>query len=172
MKQNKQSKEHDSSTDKEVDAGDSGNSESTNTDQMFARLQQLIDIAERADLASARIREGDLEIEISRTTTHHVGTAPALVNAPMQSLVTENETGDDIIRSPMPARFYRSPAPDEPPFVEVGDSVSAGASIATLEVMKTYNDVDAPFDCEILEILVEDGQAVEFNQALFRVRQS
>ncbi len=171
MKQNKQSKEHDSSDDTEVNAGESDNSE-FDTDQMFARLQQLIDIAERADLASARIRDGDLEIEISRTTTYHVGAAPALVNPPMQSLVTENETGDDIIRSPMPARFYRSPAPDEPPFVEVGDSVSAGASIATLEVMKTYNDVEAPFDCEILEILVEDGQAVEFNQELFRVRQS
>lgn len=171
MKQNKQSNEPDSSTDTKATVEERDNSE-LDSEQMFECLQQLIEIAERADLATARIRNGDLEIEISRTTTHHVGTTPILENATMHSLVTENETGDDIIRSPMPARFYRSPAPDEPPFVEVGDSVSAGTSIATLEVMKTYNDVDAPFDCEILEILVEDGQAVEFNQALFRVRQS
>ena len=98
--------------------------------------------------------------------------APAVTGPPAQTLVTENESGDDIIRSPMPARFYRSPAPDEPPFIEVGDSVSAGDPIATLEVMKTYNDVEAPFDCEILEIFIEDGGAVEYNQPLFRVRRN
>lgn len=164
MNKNDKSKEQDSTTDPEV-----------NSDPLLDRLEQLISIADQADLASVRVRDGEIEIEISRTTTvQQVATAPALTGPPTQTLVTDIEsgTGDDVIRSPMPARFYRSPAPDEPPFIEVGDSVAAGESIATLEVMKTYNDVEAPFDCEILEIFIEDGEAVEYNQPLFRVRQN
>lgn len=161
MKQKKQTEKVDSSADKE-----------TTPDPLLQRLEQLIAIAEQADLATVRIREGEVEIEISRGTAQPMPIAPPITSAAAPTLVTENEAGDDIIRSPMPARFYRAPAPDEPPFIEVGDTVTAGASLATLEVMKTFNDVEAPFNCEILEILVEDGAAVEYNQSLFRVRQT
>ena len=82
-----------------------------------------------------------------------------------------DQEGIAYISAPMPSRFYRSPAPDEPPFVEIGDTVSAGEPVAVLEVMKTYNPVEAPFNCEILEILAEDGDAIEYSQALFRVKQ-
>lgn len=162
MKQKKQSEKVDSSADTEVIP-----------DPLLQRLEDLIAIAEKSDLATARIRDGEVEIEISRTTAQSV-VSPALANSntAAPTLVTENAAGGDIIRSPMPARFYRSPAPDEPPFIEIGDTVTAGASLATLEVMKTFNDVEAPFNCEILEILVEDGEAVEYNQPLFRVRQT
>ena len=162
MNKNDKSKDQDSTADAEA-----------NSNSLIDRLEQLISIAEQSDLATIRVREGEVEIEISRATTvQQVQAAPAVTGPPAQTLVTENESGDDIIRSPMPARFYRSPAPDEPPFIEVGDSVSAGDPIATLEVMKTYNDVEAPFDCEILEIFIEDGDAVEYNQPLFRVRRN
>lgn len=161
MNKNDNSKDQDSTADAEV-----------NSDPLLERLEQLISIAEQSDLASVRVREGEIEIEISRATVQEISTAPTPTGAVAQTLVTESETGDDIIRSPMPARFYRSPAPDESPFIDVGDSVGAGEPIATLEVMKTYNDVEAPFDCEILEIFIEDGEAVEYNQPLFRVRQS
>ncbi len=162
MNKNNNSKDQDSTADAEV-----------SSDPLIERLEQLISIAEQADLASIRVREGEMEIEIARATTvQQVQAAPAATGPPAQSLITESESGDDIIRSPMPARFYRSPAPDEPPFIEVGDAVSAGDPIATLEVMKTYNDVEAPFDCEILEIFIEDGDAVEYNQPLFRVRRN
>lgn len=162
MKQKKQSEKVDSSADTEVIP-----------DPLLQRLEDLIAIAEKSDLATVRIRDGEVEIEISRTTAQSV-VSPALANpnTAAPTLVTENAAGDDTIRSPMPARFYRSPAPDEPPFIEIGDTVTAGASLATLEVMKTFNDVEAPFNCEILEILVEDGEAVEYNQPLFRVRQT
>ena len=161
MKQSKQSEKLDSSADTEI-----------TSDPLLQRLEELIAIAEKSDLTTARIRDGEVEIEISRATTLPVATTPTITNTTAPALVTENETGDDIIRSPMPARFYRAPAPDEPPFIEIGDTVTAGASLATLEVMKTYNDVEAPFNCEVMEILVEDGEAVEYNQPLFRVRQT
>ncbi len=161
MNKNDKSKDQDPTADAEV-----------NSDPILERLEQLISIAEQSDLTSVRVREGEIEIEISRATVQQISTAPTSAGAVSPTLVTESETGDDIIRSPMPARFYRSPAPDEPPFIDIGDSVGAGDPIATLEVMKTYNDVEAPFDCEILEIFIEDGEAVEYNQPLFRVRQN
>ncbi len=161
MKQKKQSEKVDSSANTEV-----------TSDPLLQRLEDLIAIAEKSDLATVRIREGEIEIEISRGTTQPASIAPSITSAAAPTLVTEDEAGDDIIRSPMPARFYRAPSPDEPPFIEVGDIVTAGTSLGTLEVMKTFNDVEAPFNCEILEILVEDGDAVEYNQPLFRVRQT
>ena len=161
MKQKKQSEKVDSPADTEV-----------TSDPLLQRLEELIAIAEKSDLTTVRIRDGEVEIEISRGTAQPASIAPPITSAAAPTLVTEDEAGDDIIRSPMPARFYRSPAPDEPPFIEVGDTVTAGASLATLEVMKTFNDVEAPFDCEVLEILVEDGEAVEYNQPLFRVRRT
>lgn len=161
MKQNKKSEQKDSSVDTDA-----------TSDPILQRLERLIMIAEQSDLATIRVRDGEVEIEISRATTQPI--APTSANMPPfePTVVTANKADEDMICSPMPARFYRSPAPEEPPFVEVGDNVSSGASLATLEVMKTYNDVEAPFNCEILEILVEDGQAVEYNQPLFRVRQT
>ncbi len=161
MKQNQKSEQKDSSVDTDA-----------TSDPILKRLERLIMIAEQSDLAAVRVRDGDIEIEITRTTTQHIGLSPANMATVEPTVVTANQADEDMICSPMPARFYRSPAPEEPPFVEVGDNVSAGASLATLEVMKTYNDVEAPFNCEILEILVEDGQAVEYNQPLFRVRQT
>ena len=171
MKQHKKSDELDPSADKDVNSDEIANLD-VDSDPLLQRLEQLIKIAEQADLATVRIREGEVEIEISRVSAQPATTTPAITNTAAPTFITENASGEDIIRSPMPARFYRSPAPDELPFIEVGDTVSAGASLATLEVMKTYNDVEAPFDCEILEILVGDGDAVEYDQPLFRVRQN
>ena len=161
MKQNKKSEQIDSAVDTDA-----------TSDANLERIERLIMIPEQSDLATVRVRDGEIEIEISRATTQPIASAPANMTPFEPTVVTGNQADEDMICSPMPARFYRSPAPEEPPFVEVGDTVLSGASIATLEVMKTYNDVEAPFNCEILEILVEDGQAVEYNQPLFRVRQT
>ena len=161
MKQNKKSEQINASVDTDA-----------TSDAILKRLERLIMIAEQADLATVRVRDGEVEIEISRATAQPIASAATNMTPFEHTVVTANQADEDMICSPMPARFYRSPAPEEPPFVEVGDTVSSGTSIATLEVMKTYNDVEAPFNCEIIEILVEDGQAVEYNQPLFRVRQT
>ena len=131
-------------------------------------VENLITIAERAKLSELRVRDGELEVQLSRQPA----AAPL---QPQPTVHVETAAGPDapeegeFIKAPMPSRFYRSPAPDEPPFVQVGDTVSPNAPLAVLEVMKTYNPVEAPFSCEILEILVEDGAAVEYGEPLFRV---
>ena len=76
------------------------------------------------------------------------------------------------ITSPMVGTFYRAAAPDEEPFVEVGNNVNVGQTICILEAMKLMNEIESEFNAEIVEILVENGTPVEFGQVLMRVKQS
>lgn len=74
------------------------------------------------------------------------------------------------IRSPMVGTFYRRPAPDQDPYVDVGSSVSDDTVVCIVEAMKVNNEIKAELDGDVVEILVEDGHPVEFDQPLFRVR--
>ncbi len=76
----------------------------------------------------------------------------------------------EIIASPMVGTFYQAPSPDSPPYVKVGDKVKKGQTLCIIEAMKIMNELEAEFDMEILEVLVEDGQPVEFDTPLFRVK--
>ena len=76
------------------------------------------------------------------------------------------------ITSPMVGTFYRAAAPEEEPFVEVGNSIKVGQTICILEAMKLMNEIESEFNAEIVEILVENGTPVEFGQVLMRVKQS
>ncbi len=148
-------------------------------------VEQLAEVLDRANLTEVRIRDNEFEVQVSRKPGTSVGITPlpspqaseTSTTSRASGLPTEtagegdnNQEENAYISAPMPSRFYRSPAPDEPPFVQVGDIVNTGEPVGVLEVMKTYNPVEAPFNCEILEILAEDGDAVEYSQALFRIK--
>jgi|SRR3712207_2934455 len=75
------------------------------------------------------------------------------------------------ITSTMIGTFYMAPSPDEDAFVRVGDIVKKGQVVCIIESMKLMNEVKAPFDCEILELLVDNQDIVEFGQALFKVKE-
>ena len=149
-------------------------------------VERLAEILDRTDLSEVRIKDNEFEIQVSRDRGSpggyeqaslqpaEAGVAIGAPQLPPENTETEGgtQTHNAFINAPMPSRFYRSPAPDEPPFVKVGDIVATGEPVAVLEVMKTYNPVEAPFNCEILEILAEDGAAVEYAQPLFRVKQT
>jgi len=74
------------------------------------------------------------------------------------------------IRSPMVGTFYRAPAPDADPYVEVGDHISPGKVLCIIEAMKLMNEIEAEVSGTIVDILVENAQPVEYNQPLFKVR--
>ncbi len=76
------------------------------------------------------------------------------------------------ILSPMVGTFYRSPAPDEPPFVDVGDRIRSGQTVCIIEAMKLLNEIDAEVSGEIVEVLVQNAQPVEYGQPLMRVKPS
>ena len=165
------------------DKSESGEQDYSDILELVERLAQVLD---RSDLTEIRVRDNEFEVQVSRYqgTSGGYDRAPApqstetsiAVGAPRLPAENMDVPGDGdaqsvYISAPMPSRFYRAPAPDESPFVQVGDTVSTGEPVGMLEVMKTYNPVEAPFNCEILEILAEDGEAVEYSQPLFRVKQ-
>jgi acetyl-CoA carboxylase biotin carboxyl carrier protein len=77
--------------------------------------------------------------------------------------------GGELITSPMVGTFYAAPSPDSPPFVQAGDTVRKGQTLCILEAMKIMNELEAEYDCKILEVLVQDGEPVEYDKPLFRV---
>jgi acetyl-CoA carboxylase biotin carboxyl carrier protein len=74
-----------------------------------------------------------------------------------------------VITSPIVGNFYRAPAPGEPSFVNVGDTIEVGQPLCLLEAMKLFNELKSEHDGVIAKILVEDGTAVEFGQPLFEL---
>jgi acetyl-CoA carboxylase biotin carboxyl carrier protein len=93
---------------------------------------------------------------------------PAVAQASATAAV-ENEKKGHLVNSPFVGTFYRTPAPDQPSFVEVGSVVRKGQVLCIIEAMKLMNEIEADEPGKITEILVENGQPVEFGQPLFRV---
>ena len=167
---------------------DTSQSAEHNHNDLLEIVEQLAEILVRTDLSEVRVlRDNEFEVQVSRhrgspgvyeqSSLPPAAETNVAVGAPQLPVETPDAEGgthahNAFISAPMPSRFYRSPAPDEPPFVKVGDTVATGEPVAVLEVMKTYNPVEAPFNCEILEILADDGEAVEYAQPLFRVKQT
>jgi acetyl-CoA carboxylase biotin carboxyl carrier protein len=88
---------------------------------------------------------------------------------PVPPKPSQSDTNVVEIKSPMVGTFYRAPAPDEDPFVTVGDRIRVGQTVCILEAMKLMNELEAEVSGEIVEILAENGQPVEFDQVLMRV---
>ena len=93
-------------------------------------------------------------------------------NAPAEAQAAAQEAGDDmpagnVVKSPLVGTFYAAPAEDAEPFVKVGDSVKEGQVLAIVEAMKLMNEIESDFTGTVKEILVENGQGVEFGQPLF-----
>ncbi|MEM8602910.1 MAG: acetyl-CoA carboxylase biotin carboxyl carrier protein [Cyanobacteria bacterium P01_H01_bin.121] len=111
--------------------------------------------------------------------------APAVIPTPTPQLANQGSAQSEAIatqpeipvpaantieiKSPMVGTFYRAPAPDEDPFVSLGDRVKIGQTVCILEAMKLMNELEADVAGEVVEILVENGQPVEFDQVLMRV---
>ena len=96
--------------------------------------------------------------------------APAAAPAPAVADEPQGEQGGTLVESPMVGTFYRSPAPDADPFVEVGSSVTKGQTLCIVEAMKLMNEIEAEVSGVVAEILVDNAQPVQFGQPLFRIR--
>ena len=113
-----------------------------------------------------------VSVEVQNTQPQQVSTT-VVANEPIVQQIeakSECEVDGNLITSPMVGTFYQSPSPDSAPYVKVGDMVKKGQTLCIIEAMKIMNELEAEFDCEIIDILVEDGQPVEFDTPLFRVK--
>ncbi|MDR2638282.1 MAG: acetyl-CoA carboxylase biotin carboxyl carrier protein [Helicobacteraceae bacterium] len=148
-------------------------------------IKSLADYLDASSLSKIKIKQEGFSLTLER----HISSAPtAFVNSVAAPAIARNapnvaqiaapsapsggKNEGEIIASPMVGAFYRSPSPDAPPFVNAGDRVAKGKPLCVLEAMKMFNEIEAEFDCSILEILVEDGQVVEYDTPLFRVKRS
>ncbi len=137
-------------------------------------VESLADIAKRLDLSEIEYQLGELKIRVARqmATTMVQMAAPAPSAAPAAAPVAAAapETMAEhpgTVKSPMVGTAYLRPAPESPPFVDVGSTVKAGDKILLVEAMKTFNEIIAPKGGIVTQILVSDGQPVEYGQALF-----
>jgi len=134
-------------------------------------LKEIIQIMKDEDLSEVCIEQSDIKIRVKRASAE-----PSIVTQGAAVLTERlpkagNTSGELIvIPAPMVGTFYRAPSPDTEPYVNVGDEIEAGQVICVIEAMKLMNEITADLDGEILEILVEDGQPVEYDQPIFRVR--
>ena len=111
------------------------------------------------------------------TVMHHYedATTPAS-NVVMSDATTASssantsEDSDKVIKAPIIGTFYSAASPEAEPFVKVGDKVSKGDVVCILEAMKVMNEIECEQDCEIVEILVGDGDAIQFGQPLFKIK--
>ena len=122
-----------------------------------------------------RLKRGSGGSDAAAPTVQLLGGAPAYAATPAPAgseVADELEEGPEAraIKSPMVGTFYRTPSPDADPFIRVGDRVEEGTVVCILEAMKVMNEIQAETSGEIAEVLVENGEPVEFGQPLFLLR--
>jgi len=140
------------------------------------QIKTLMKDFDESSLSRLKIEKEGFSIELEKATLAPLATAtPSVVPvattpAPVAAEVTSSVPAEgDLILSPMVGTFYESPSPDSPAFVKVGDVVKKGQTLAILEAMKIMNELEADFDCKIVDVLVKNGQAVEYDMPLFAV---
>jgi acetyl-CoA carboxylase biotin carboxyl carrier protein len=145
------------------------------------KLKTLIDLVAESDIAELEVTEGESKVRIVKSSgapqnqvvmmpqampqTISAPTAPQAASAP--AVVIPAEPEGHIVKSPMVGTFYRASSPGNPPFVEIGATVKEGETLCIIEAMKLLNEIDADASGVIKQILVENGQPVEFGQPLF-----
>jgi len=143
-------------------------------------IRELAEILRETDLSDIEVSRGDLTLKISRRAAKQVittgvttaGTAPVPQPQPIAPETPAPKGSVDMsahpgaVRSPMVGTTYLASEPGKPPFVKVGDTVAEGDTLMLIEAMKTFNPIAAPTSGKIIDLMVEDGQPVEFDEIL------
>jgi len=156
------------------------------------QIKQIIDMMKRSELTEFAVEEEGFKLKIrrganglpvissSRGSNAPFGpeSAPAVAApapvpvAPAASAVAGEEAGVSYIKSPMVGTFYRSGSPESKPYAENGTKVVENSVVCIIEAMKIMNEIQAEAKGTIVEVLVENGQPVEYGQKLFKIKQS
>lgn len=140
-------------------------------------IKDLMRFFDASDITKVKIKNGEFSIDLQKGFDGStVVSAPAPTAMPAAPVANDapatpisKEKSGDSIKSPMVGTFYMAPAPGAEAFVKVGTVVKKGQAVAIIEAMKIMNEIEAEFDCRIVEILINDGQPVEFDMPLFMV---
>ena len=148
---------------------------------LIRKLVKLVDSSEITDL---EIEENGLRVKIAKkirgvktlaqpqflSTSQPAALHPFGQIAEEAPVTEENKENLHEIHSPIVGTFYRAPAPDADPYVQVGDNISTGTVLCIVEAMKLMNEIESDVSGKIVKILVENGKPVEYNQPLFLIQ--
>ena len=147
------------------------------------KVKKLIELLEESGIAEIEIKEGEESVRISRQPTGAVAShfpvyapppAPAAmaVAAPAaeSAAASTSKSNDYTVQAPMVGTFYSEPAPGAKPFVQIGDEVKVGQVLCIIEAMKMMNQIESDRAGKITSVLVQNGDPVEFGQALFSIQ--
>ncbi len=150
----------------------------------LAFYKRLIRLVEKSEISEFSVEEGDIKIKIVKNSpvpyysvpqpaTHKVETVhPNTIQEVSSAKQTQDlKSNNNLveIKSPIVGTFYRSPAPEADTFVKVGDHISEGTVLCIVEAMKLMNEIESEVSGKIVQILVENGTPVEYNQPLFLI---
>lgn len=150
-------------------------------------IKQVIDLMKKAELTEFDLEKENFKLHLSRkgeevapqiihaapVAAAPVAAAPAAAPAgaaPAPAAAPVEEKGISLIKSPMVGTFYRAPSPESPVFAEIGTKVSADSVVCIIEAMKVMNEIQSEISGTITEVLVENGDAIEYGQPLFKVK--
>jgi acetyl-CoA carboxylase biotin carboxyl carrier protein len=150
-------------------------------------IKQVVDLMKRSELSEFEFEEEGFKLRLSRKNddgpAQIIQAAPAVAQtappfpntaAPATDAAAAaepaEEKGISVIKSPMVGTFYRAASPDSPPFTDTGKKVSSDTIVCIIEAMKVMNEIQAEMSGSIVEVLVENGEAVEYGQPLFKVK--
>ena len=144
--------------------------------EAFRLIEEMLQLMESRGLVEVELEHQGIRLRLKKASTtpgpqlvEYVTGIPHPSAPPSQSVSKPSESSERriIIKSPMVGTFYRAPAPDAPPFVEVGQEIESGQVVCIIEAMKLMNEIKSEVAGRVLEVLVENGSPVEFGQPLF-----
>ena len=146
------------------------------------KVKKLMELLEQSGMAEIEIKEGEESVKISRFGNAPL-MAPTISQQPVSAIATpsnvetttmavnkDSEASGNLISSPMVGTFYSAPSPSAKPFITVGQHVNKGDTVGIIEAMKIMNQIESDLSGTVVEILVKDGEAVEFGQALIVIQ--
>lgn len=148
----------------------------------LTELRELLTTLNQTDISELMLKGDDFELVVRRgtriestpaapiaaTPPSPVAPEPIPIKAEMPAAPKNDRKLVDVV-SPIVGTFYRSPSPDEPPFADIGSLIQKGQVVCIIEAMKVMNEIEAEVSGEIVEVLVQNGQPVEYGQPLMRV---
>ena len=150
-------------------------------------IKKLIKVFENSDVTELSIKEGELRIRLSKNGFSNSSNF-VQQSMPFQNPIVNKEENTSsevklespkpkednhhIIKSPIVGTFYRAPGPDADPYIQIGDSVTEGSVLCIVEAMKLMNEIECDVNGKVVQVLVENGTPVEFNQPLFKIEKS
>jgi acetyl-CoA carboxylase biotin carboxyl carrier protein len=147
-------------------------------------IKQVVEMMKKSEISEFEIEEKDFKLRLSRKNgeTQIIQAAAPIAAAPVAAAAPAaaapaapaaapaEEKGISVVKSPMVGTFYSAASPESPAFTKVGAKVSADSIVCIIEAMKVMNEIQSELSGTITEVLVENGEAVEYGQPLFKVK--